>query len=250
MKKLNINVLFASIVAIFLFTTLIYTKTSNNEISVVGRCSKQVKKDRFALTATIKNLDKNSSISLSKTLSTYKQVSEYLKEVSTSNPDIEVETTDYSTEEKREWNEKLKKDEKIGIEALISLKIITSKPELLSKIAFDFGKFNDVYTSKFTNFVSDLTYDTETNNCIKEAMLDAKAQAEVIASSLGQSVGKMIYANYYSSTNSYNTGKMFLKASALAVDNVEEGALDIEPATIFSGSTKLNVSIDVKFELK
>ena len=246
MKKLNINTVLLSTVAVIISLFFVLKTDNVKEISVVGRCSKQVKKDKFSITSTIKNLDKEASVALSKTLSTYKQVSDYLKELQKSNTDLEIETTDYSTVEKKEWNEKLRKNEKVGVESLISLKVITSNPEILSQIAFDLGKFDNVYTSNFNNFVSDTLFNTETHNCIKDAMLNAKEQAELIASSLNQNVGKMISANYYSNENFVQSSGRMYKASLAAVNDT----ISAEPATIFSGSRKIDISIDVKFELK
>ena len=247
MKKLNFNIIFLSLTAVIVSLLFIFNKTNSNEISVTGRCSKQVIKDKFTISISIKNLEKNSSIALSKTLSTYKQVSEYLKKLQSDNKDLEIETTEYSTKEKKEWNKKLEKNEKIGIESVISLKVITSNPDLLSNIAFDFGKFEDVFTSDFTNFVSDTLYKKETDNCLKEAMLNAKSQAELIASSLNQTVGKMTNVNYYSSNNNYTRGSLYKAAKLEMYDIAEES---VEPASIFSGTTKIDVSVDVRFELK
>ena len=246
MRKLNINIILLSAIAIIISLFFASKDKVVKEISVVGKCSKQVKKDKFSITSTIKNLDKDSSVALSKTLSTYKQVSDYLKELQKSNSDLEIETTEYTTVEKKEWNEKLRKNEKVGVESIISFRVITSNPEVLSQIAFDLGKFDNLYTSNFNNFVSDTLFNTETHNCVRGAMLNAKEQAELIASSLNQSVGKMTSANYYSNDNFVDSSSRMYKTS-LAVAN---GTIAAEPATIFSGSRKIDVSIDVKFELK
>ncbi|MCR5506726.1 MAG: hypothetical protein K6F04_02640, partial [bacterium] len=71
MKKLNINVIFISIVAIVvsLFFAL---KKESKEIYVNGRCSKLVNKDKFSISISIKNLEKDSSVALSKTLSSFR----------------------------------------------------------------------------------------------------------------------------------------------------------------------------------
>ena len=246
MKNLSVNVVFASVVTpIILMSAIFILKPSKHEISVVGRCSKKVAKDKFSVSVRIKNFEKEASLAMNKTLSTYNQISEFIKEKQKANPDLEVQTTEYTTNEKKEWNSILKKDEKIGVEGIISLQIITSNPELLSQMIFDFGKFNDVFTSNFSNFVSDTSYSTETKNCIKEAVLDAKYQADVIASSVGQSVGKMISANYHSSINTTypRTRGTLYKASSVAETSSE-------PATIFSNLQKIDVSVDVEFELK
>ncbi len=245
MKNLNSNVIFVSVIAVILSMFFIYNKSNDNEISVVGRCSKQISKDKFSVSIRIKNIDDNPSLAMNKTLNTYKEISEYIKEKQKTNPDLEVQTTEYTSTELKQWNHVSKKNEKIGVEGAIGLQIITSNSELLSQIIFDFGKFSDVFTSKLGNFTSETLYSKEANNCIKEAMLNAKAQANIIASSLGQSVGKMVNANYYNNSNRGITNGPVYKMAAMAEDR-----LDAEPATIFSASQNININVDVRFELK
>ncbi len=245
MKNLNPNVIFVSVIASIFLVFFIPNNSETKNISVTGRCSRKVPKDKFSVSVRIKNFEKEASLAMNKTLSTYNQISEFIKEKQKTNPDLEVQTTEYTTNEKKEWNNVSKKSERVGVEGIISLQIITSNPELISQMIFDFGKFNDVYTSNFSNFISDTSYNKETRDCIKDAVLDAKHQADVMALSVGQSIGKMIYANYHNnarfSNRAVGTYKMALNMDAEAT---------AEPATIFSNSQKIDVSVDVQFELK
>ncbi|MBQ8660324.1 MAG: SIMPL domain-containing protein [Alphaproteobacteria bacterium] len=245
MKNLNINVVFASVIAIIVAFIVSY-KPENNTIYTTGKCIKKVQKDRFGITVTIKNLEKTTTDATRKTLNTYKEISEFLKTVQSENPDVQVETTEYTTNEKTRWNNKINIDEKLGVESIISIAISTSKPEVLSDITFNFTRFNDVFTSKLNNFVSTEVYQKEKSDCLEDAIRDAKRQAEKLASAIGQKVGKMVhsdYRNYSTSSGGYYMAKAVRGMSA-------NDTLALSPAEMFSGSEDISVSVDATFELK
>ncbi len=246
MKNLNINVVFASITALII-GVLVLPKNDSGKISVVGKCYKKVKKDKFALSITIKNVEQDSGSAIKKSLSTYGEVSSLLKSIQEQNKGLEIETTEYTTRDKYEWNSTKNSNEKVGVEGIIGVRVITSNPEILSSITFDLAQYKDVYTSNFENFVSQDVYNVERENCIAEAIKNAHAQAEKIATSNGQSVGEMIYADY-NGENNY-VGARYYMAKATLMDDMDEGA-SIAPASIFSGNENISVSVDVSFKLK
>ena len=103
-KNLNINVVFVVIVAIL---GVFFIKPNNNDtINVYGTCSKKVNKDRVSIILNVKNLDKDGSIASQKSNKTYNTISQYVAELKKQYPEIEMETTEYNTYEKKEWNQK------------------------------------------------------------------------------------------------------------------------------------------------
>lgn len=250
MKKFNINVVFISIIALVI-TFIVTNKQKNDKIFVTGKCFKKIKKDRFGITASIKNVSSSTRDAIQKSLATYNEVSDLLKSAQEKDANMEIETTEYTTREKTVWNEKTRTNEKVGIEAIISVAISTENPENLSDIMFAFARFDDVFTSRLDNFVSNELYEKEKNNCLEDAVRNAKAQAEKLAGSVGQKVGKMTsvdYRNY----ESPRVGSYMLKSAKYAISNSAD-AIEGEafaPAEMFSGSENISVSVETTFDLK
>ena len=248
MKNLNINVVFASIIACVVSFFAIQ-KPNEDRISVTGKCVKKVKKDRFGITASIKNIANSTSETVKKSLSTYNEISDLIKSAQSANPDMEVETTEYTTREKTVWNEKTRTNDKVGIEAIISVAISTKNPENLSDLIFSFSRFDDVFTSRLDNFVSNELYEQEKNNCLEDAVRNAKAQATTLATANNQKVGKMTsvdYRNY----DSPRVGSYMLKSAKYSMNNLDAIETESAPAEMFSGSENISVSVEATFELK
>ena len=254
MKNINTNVVFASVVALAIAGIIKYTPSQNtNSISVTGKCSKKVKKDKFGITIKIKNMESDSRKAMVKTLKTYNDLSDYLKTVKQDNPDVEIETSEYTTIDKTEWNEKKHKNEKIGVEVIMGIGVTTSNPKVLSDITAHLPKFDNIYTSGLNNFVSFELYNKERDNCLAEAVKDAQTKAYTMAQAVNQKIGKMTTISYNDYTSNAVGQYRVLKASAFA--DVEESAIEesnflAESVEMFSGSENISLKIDAIFELK
>ena len=254
MKKINTNLVFASIIALLITGITKYNPTQNNDIiSVTGKCSKKVKKDKFGITIQIKNLESDSQKAMVKTLKTYNDVSEFLKNIKQNNPDMEVETTEYTTLDKVEWNEKLHKSEKIGVEVIMGIGVTTSNPKVLSEITAALPQFSNIYTSGLNNFVSLELYNKERDNCLAEAVRDAQSKASAMANAVNQKIGKMTNINY----NDYsgNSVGQYRAMKSVAFANIEaeiapEAEFLADSIEMFTGSENISLRVDATFELK
>ena len=253
MKNININIVFASIIALLIAGIIKYNPSqNNNNISVSGKCSKKVKKDKFGITIQIKNTETDSKKAMAKTLKTYNDLSEFLKTIQKDNPDVEVETTEYTTRDKMEWNEHKHKNEKIGIEVIMGVSITTSNPDALSNITANLTKFDNVYTSGLNNFVSLELYNKERDNCLAEAVKDAQAKALAMAKAVNQKIGDMTSINYNDySNNSVGQYRVLKTASfaGAAMDNLNSDFV-AESIEMFTGSENISLRVDATFELR
>ncbi len=244
-KNLNINVVFVVIVAIL---GVFFIKPNNNDtINVYGTCSKKVNKDRVSIILNVKNLDKDGSIASQKSNKTYNTISQYVAELKKQYPEIEMETTEYNTYEKKEWNQNLKKNETLGIETIIGLEITAPKMEIVSNVLKEVSKLKDVYPNGFRTFVSKATIKQAQAECLDQAVKNAKLNATDIASAAGQKIGKMTNASVYNDVENANSNMGLLRMSANTKMSVME---DFVAPSLFAGNTDLTVNVNATFELK
>lgn len=245
MKNLNINVVFVVIVAIL--GSFFMKPNSNNTVNVSGTCSKKVNKDRVSIILNVKNLDKDGSIASQKSNKTYNAISQYVAELKKQYPEIEMETTEYNTYEKKEWNQNLKKNETLGIETIIGLEITAPKMEIVSNILKEVSKLKDVYPNGFRTFASKATIKQAQAECLDEAVKNAKVKAVDIATAAGQKIGKMTYASVYNDVENSNSNMGLLRMSANAKMSAMEDAV---APSLFAGNADLTVNVNATFELK
>lgn len=244
-KNLNINVVFVVIVAIL--GGFFIKPNNNNTINVYGNCSKKLNKDRVSIILNVKNLDKDGSIASQKSNKTYNTISQYVAELKKQYPEIEMETTEYNTYEKKEWNQNLKKNETLGIETIIGLEITAPKMEIVSNVLKEVSKLKDVYPNGFRTFVSKETIKQAQAECLDQAVKNAKLNATDIASAAGQKIGKMTYASVYNNVENANSNMGLLRMSANTKMSVME---DFVAPSLFAGNTDLTVNVNATFELK
>ena len=243
-KKLNINIIFISIVALVIAGIFKYEEPKT--INVSGEFSKKIQKDRISVVLNIKNLDKNSSVAIQKSNKTYNEISSYIEELKKSEPLLEIQTTEYTTYEKQEWNQNLKKNIKLGVESLIALEITTQNSESIKNILDKISKFNDIYLTGFNTFVSKETLQKEQAEGLTLAVKNAKEKATYIAKGNNQKIGKMVAVNAFNDISNYAPRAMYKSVSASA-ESVY--ASDMAPI-IYTGSADVSVKVNAVFELK
>lgn len=243
LRNININVILVIVVAI-LSTFFIQTK---NAVTVSGECLRKVVKDKASIELEVKNLDKDAAIATKKSNDTYKQISNYITALQKQYPEIELETIRYTTYEKKEWNQAKKKNEVLGIENTIELKITTTQMDLVTTILGEVSNLKDVYPNGLNTFISKELLKSEQDKCIKEAVLDAKSKANQIAESTDQSIGKMISAKAFDNTSADNYSYIPYKTARMESSMADTGA---GAPAIFAGNEDISVSISASFELK
>lgn len=240
-KNLNINVIAVSVIALVI--AYIPNKKSDNKINIEGICSKRVLKDKFTMNIDIKNLAKDSSVAVNKSLVTYKSVFAKLKEVKNRfNSDLDIETNDYSIREKLEYNNKLGKEVKVGVESIIGFNVTTSNSESLVSILNILKDYKDVYTDNFANIVSHKIKKEAKDSCLKDAILDAKLKAEKIATATNQKVGKLTYVFI-------NNRDIYENRMSKSANLMKTMDTSLDTGSIFSGAENITVNVSATFEL-
>ncbi len=245
-KILNVNVLLCCFVAIFISANYFNLNKNSKKINVSGNCVKKVKKDKFTMDINIKNLANDSSTAVTKSLSTYKIIATKLKLIQDQMAGtIDIGTSDYSIREKYEYNRKLEKDVKQGVESIIGLKIVTSNNEALVSILNVLKDYKDVYTDNFANIASNNNIKIAKEECLKEAVIDATRKAKQIADTSGQKLGKLF--NIYINSNRYEP-EMY-KVANLMLEEKAASSDSVHSSSIFQGTENVNLTVSATFEL-
>ena len=123
--------------------------TEIRKINVSGECLTSVAKDRTAITLRVTTLDKNAAISMKKATEKIAAITEYLKTI-----DVKMQTTEFNSYEKSEWNHELQKSENLGVETRIAIEVSAKKPEIIEEVLNKFAGQPDVFTENLRMFTS------------------------------------------------------------------------------------------------
>ena len=240
---------FAAFVALYAVNMFVPRESREPpRVSVSGECLKRVVKDRTAIILEIRNLRADASAAVRASTETYNGISDYMKGVRDANPGTELETTRMDTYDKYEWSQSKKRNEKLGVESVIGLEISTSDSALIGGILSAVSKNKDVYTNGLRTYVSKELLKSEQEACMSEAVKNARARAESIASANGQGIGPMVSAGSYQ-TVSRGPGPVLYKAR-VANMMVQQSEDEAGAPSIFSGAEEISVTVNAEFKLR
>ena len=100
-------------------------------VNVSGQCLTSAPKDRTAITLRVTTLDENAAVSMKQATEKMAEITEYLK-----TQDVKMQTTEFNSYEKSEWNHITQKSENLGIETRIAVEVSSSKPEVIEEKIF------------------------------------------------------------------------------------------------------------------
>ena len=95
-------------------------------ISVSGECLTTVPKDRTAITLRVTTLDTNAATSMKMATAKIAEITDYLK-----TQDVKMQTTEFNSYEKSEWNRELEKSVVLGIETTIAIEVSADNIEMI-----------------------------------------------------------------------------------------------------------------------
>ena len=211
-------------------------------ISVNGECLTSAPKDRTAITIRVSVTDKSAAKSMKIASTKVATINEYLK-----NLDVKVQTSEFNSYEKHEWNEATHKSELVGIETTIALDVSASNVDTIEKVLTEFAGQPDVFVTNLRMFTSTETLKPILESCLGTAVENARSRADALAAGAGRRVGKLLAASYGSGssydvrpTANFRMAKMEMAAVG---DSYAGGA-------ITSKDTEVSVNVSAIFEIK
>ncbi len=211
-------------------------------ISVGGECLTTAPKDRTAITLRVTTLDKNAAQSMKLASTQIAQMTAYLKTL-----DVKMQTTQFDSYEKTEWDRVAQKSVKLGIETTIALEVSADNIETIETVLTKFAGMPNVYTENLRMFTSTETMKPILEKCLGTAVENARTRANALAAGDKRRAGKMLAVSYGATQNDVvRPTANFLRSAKMAV--TEDAAFS--GGGIVSKDTELSVTVSAVFEIK
>ena len=243
MKK-QVYLLFFCLIFGFLFwdtANNIAEKKEIRKINVNGECLTSVPKDRTAITLRVTTLDKNAATSMKMATEKMATITDYLKTI-----DVKMQTTEFDSYEKTEWNHELQKSENFGIETRIAVEVSANSPETIESVLNKYAGQQDIFTENLRMFTSSETMKPALEKCLGIAVEDARTRANALVSTNGLKAGKLLSVSY--NNVSYNerpySNFRLMNAKMASAESMDTGG------SLVSKDTEITVTVSATFEIK
>ena len=215
--------------------------TEIRKINVSGECLTSAPKDRTAITLRVTTLDKNAAVSMKMATEKMAAITDYLKTI-----DVKMQTTEFNSYEKTEWNHELQKSENLGIETRIAIEVSAKDPEIIESVLNKYAGTEDVFTENLRMFTSSETMKPILEKCLGTAVEDARTRANALVATNGLKAGKLLSVSY--DNVSYNE-RPYSNYRIMGAKMAAESTFDAG-GTIVSKDTEITVTVSATFEIK
>ncbi len=209
-------------------------------IAVNGECLTTAPRDRVAITLRVTTLDKSAAVSMKQATAKVAEITDFLK-----NQDVEMQTTQFNSYEKTEWNRDTQKSETVGIETTIAIEISAPNIETVEKILTQFAGQTNVFSENLRMFTSPKAMKPIMEDCLGAAVENARTRADALAAGDGKRAGKMLAVSYGTKTDDVAYPTPGLMRSKIATTAAVDAA-----GTIVARDTQIAVSVSAVFEIR
>ena len=211
-------------------------------IAVNGECNASTPKDKTAITMRVTVVAPTAVESMKAATNHVKEITDTVKDMP-----VEVQTTQFNSYEKTEWNREEQKSVTLGIETSISVEISANDINQIETVLNNFAGTQNVYAENLRMYTSQEALKPVVEKCLGTAVENARIRANALASGDGKKAGKML-------TVAYGTN---LSGSVMPISGVMQPKLAIARATsvdtagtLVSKDTEVTVSVNAVFEIK
>ena len=215
-------------------------KEEPRTIAVTGECMTSAPRDRVAITLRVTTLDESAATSMKQATAKVAQITDFLK-----TQDVEMQTTQFNSYEKTEWNRDEQKSVTLGIETSIAIAESAPNIETIEKILTQFAGQTNVFSENLRMFTSPQTLKPIMEECLGHAVENARTRANALAAGDGKRAGKMLAVSYGTHTDNIAYPTSNLMRSKL----VTAAAMDAA-GTIVARDTDVSVNVSAIFEIR
>ena len=211
-------------------------------ITVNGECMTTAPKDKTAITLRVTTLAPTTVESMRNATTQIAEITSTLK-----NLPVEMQTTQFNSYEKTEWNRDLQKSVTLGIETTIAVEVSAKNIATIEDVLTRFSGTPNVFSENLRMYTSPETLKPVMEECLGAAVENARSRADALAAGDGKKAGKMLSVAYGTNTSSTvrpTAGLLRAKATSNT-----ESAFDAA-GTIVTTDTDVTVSVNAIFEIK
>ncbi len=210
-------------------------------VAVNGECLTTAPRDKTAITLRISTLAPTAVASMRAATTQMAEITDYLKTQS-----VEMQTTQFNSYEKTEWNRDEQKSIMLGIETTISVEVSASNIETIENILSKFAGMPNVFSENLRMYTSPQVLKPIMEECLSIAVENARTRADALAAGDGKKAGKLLSVSY--GTNMDNVAQPV--NGLLRTKMVATSAMGDASGTIVSRDTDVSVSVSAVFEIK
>ena len=216
------------ITLVFLSVNLLFAVELEQGIKVVGTCKQKVKPDMVSLSFMVETLKQSVKESTDFANKEYNALLAKIKSLKLKN--AQFETYEYNTSPHRVYENK--KHILKGYKTRIGLKVSTSEMDKAGQVLQLGSEMGQNFIDGPFPFISDEKFKRHYEKCLVVASKDAQDKAQVLAKSLGVSMGKAFNINEVSLTRPQLRPELGMlgamaKSNSSAPANIEFGKSDI-----------------------
>lgn len=236
--------LFGICFVIFAATMLIFGWGNNSDtirtITVNGECLTSAPRDKTAITLRVTTLADSAAQSMRDATAQMAEITEYLK----SQP-VEMQTTQFNSYEKTEWNRDEQKSVVLGIETTVAVEVSANNVTEIENVLNAFADKPNVFSENLRMYTSPEVLKPIMEKCLSVAVENARVRANALASGDNRRAGRLLSVSYGNANQSTPENGLLrtkmVTASAMA---------DTATGTIISKDTDVSVSVSATFEIK
>ena len=243
-KKLVWGVGIVAVVAVLAVWSAKSRNTQPRTISVNGECLTTAPKDRTAITLRVTTLDKSAAESMKQATAKIAQITSFLK-----TQDLMMQTTQFDSYEKTEWDRNAQKSIVLGIETNIAIEVSANNIETIENVLSQFAGQQNVYSENLRMFTSTEAMKPILEECLGTAVENARTRAGALAAGDKKRAGKMLAVAY--DTNVQNVVRPtanFLRSASKEMAVMDAGVMT--GGGIVAKDTEVSVTVSAVFEIK
>lgn len=212
-------------------------------ISVGGECNISVPKDRTAVTLRVTVTDKSAAKSMKMASAQIAAINEFLK-----TQDVKVQTSEFNSYEKTEWNRATEKSEYVGVETTIALDVSSENIDTIETVLTKFAGVQNVFVTNLRMFTSAEKMQSAVESCLSHAVENARGRARELASGDKRRAGKMLAVSYNSGA-AYDVQPLANFRAAKTMMAMDAGE-SYAGGAIVGKDTEVSVKVSAVFEIR
>jgi uncharacterized protein YggE len=167
------------------------------------------------------------------------EITEFLK-----TQNVKMQTTQFDSYEKTEWDRDSQKSIPMGIETTIAVEVSAEKIESIESVLNRFAGMSNVYSENLRMFTSAEALKPVLEKCLGAATENARQRAGAIAAGDKRKVGRMISAEYESHGVEAVRPSNFLRSAKVMAADIDTGG------GLVSKDTEVSVYVSATFEIR
>lgn len=222
----------------------IETPSIPRTIAVRGECLTTAPRDKTAITLRVTTLDKSAARSMKMATEQVAKITDFVKGLD----NAEMQTTEFNSYEKTEWNRDLQKSISLGIETTIAVEVSAKSIETIEKVLNEFAGSENVFSENLRMYTSAEVLKPILEKCLGTAVENARVRANALAAGDNRRAGRMLAVSYETNTSSTSMYKN-IAPRMMAMGAVAESAMDVS-GSLVSKDTDVSVSVSATFEIR